>query len=217
MKRKGLGIGLGKGYKNIIPNYDSNIHSLSAKGVKQHTFINPIPKKQVDKFIKKIPIGDKIDYLKNIGLFREEYLKEITEKELDELVKSALEVKGVVDSDGDKMPDQMDCKPFNPKKQHKKITNKIILRFPSDSQIAYLKRQEDGRFTINSGLKGDSGYDTWYSTEASNEKQAKEYFEYFKEQWGKLLDEKIDPMEFDDKLTDKDIYRLDESEMEEYY
>jgi len=32
--RKGLGKGLGKGYKNIIPTYDSYIHSLSAKGVK---------------------------------------------------------------------------------------------------------------------------------------------------------------------------------------
>jgi hypothetical protein len=34
MKRKGLGIGMGKGYKNLIPNYDSYVHSLSAKGVK---------------------------------------------------------------------------------------------------------------------------------------------------------------------------------------
>jgi hypothetical protein len=36
MKRKGLGKNLGKGYKNIIPNYDSYIHSLSAKGVKSY-------------------------------------------------------------------------------------------------------------------------------------------------------------------------------------
>jgi hypothetical protein len=34
MKRKNLGKGLGKGYKNIISNYDKYIHSLSARGVK---------------------------------------------------------------------------------------------------------------------------------------------------------------------------------------
>lgn len=33
MRRIGLGKNLGKGYYNIIPNYDSYIHSLSAKGI----------------------------------------------------------------------------------------------------------------------------------------------------------------------------------------
>ena len=32
--RKGLGKGLGVGYKNLIP-LDSHIHSLSAKGIKE--------------------------------------------------------------------------------------------------------------------------------------------------------------------------------------
>jgi hypothetical protein len=36
--RKGLGLGKGKGYKNIIPNYDSYIHSLSAKGIRTYKF-----------------------------------------------------------------------------------------------------------------------------------------------------------------------------------
>ena len=34
MRRKGMGKGLGKGYRNMISVYDSHIHSLSAKGVK---------------------------------------------------------------------------------------------------------------------------------------------------------------------------------------
>lgn len=33
MRRKGLGLNLGKGYKNLLP-IDSMIHGLSAKGVK---------------------------------------------------------------------------------------------------------------------------------------------------------------------------------------
>ena len=37
MRRKGLGKGLGKGYKNLLSVYDSHIHSLSAKGVKTYT------------------------------------------------------------------------------------------------------------------------------------------------------------------------------------
>jgi hypothetical protein len=35
MRRKGLGVGRGKGYRNLIPNYDSRIHSESAKGIKR--------------------------------------------------------------------------------------------------------------------------------------------------------------------------------------
>ena len=34
MRRKGLGKGLGQGYKNLVSIYDSHVHSLSAKGVK---------------------------------------------------------------------------------------------------------------------------------------------------------------------------------------
>jgi hypothetical protein len=53
MKRKGLGYGMGKGYKNIIPKFDSYVHSLSAKGIslKQPnvTLLNP---KMYDKKFK---------------------------------------------------------------------------------------------------------------------------------------------------------------------
>ena len=34
MRRKGMGKGMGQGYKNILSVYDSHIHSLSAKGVR---------------------------------------------------------------------------------------------------------------------------------------------------------------------------------------
>jgi hypothetical protein len=44
MKRKNLGKGLGKGYKNIL-NTDSAIHSMSARGVKQKQVGNPVPSK----------------------------------------------------------------------------------------------------------------------------------------------------------------------------
>jgi hypothetical protein len=45
MIRKNLGKGLGKGYKNIILNYDRRIHQLSAKGIKQKIRRLQIPKK----------------------------------------------------------------------------------------------------------------------------------------------------------------------------
>jgi hypothetical protein len=34
MQRKKLGLSLGKGYRNLIPNYDSRIHANSARGIK---------------------------------------------------------------------------------------------------------------------------------------------------------------------------------------
>lgn len=48
MIRKGLGKGLGKGYKNLINVYDSHVHSLSAKGVKTGTVVllKPDPKEK---------------------------------------------------------------------------------------------------------------------------------------------------------------------------
>jgi hypothetical protein len=59
MKRKGLGIGLGKGYKNILP-MDKYIHSLSAKGIKTRlqeimsfTKKSVIPDYDVDKLEKQ--------------------------------------------------------------------------------------------------------------------------------------------------------------------
>jgi predicted DNA-binding transcriptional regulator len=60
MKRKGLGKNLGKGYKNIIPNYDSYIHSLSAKGVKTKVpIINTLKAFGVDEPVETIRKGNK--------------------------------------------------------------------------------------------------------------------------------------------------------------
>lgn len=42
VKRKGLGKGLGKGYKNIVMK-DPMVHSLSAKGIKQKVDLFPLP------------------------------------------------------------------------------------------------------------------------------------------------------------------------------
>jgi hypothetical protein len=47
MKRKNLGKGLGKGYKNIL-NTDPVVHSMSARGIKQKQKLKQIPKKQYD-------------------------------------------------------------------------------------------------------------------------------------------------------------------------
>lgn len=44
-KRRGLGKGLGKGYKNITPP-DPAIHSMSAKGIKQKGMVAPISVKR---------------------------------------------------------------------------------------------------------------------------------------------------------------------------
>lgn len=35
MRRRGLGHGQGRGYRNIIPHFDSRVHQMSGKGVKQ--------------------------------------------------------------------------------------------------------------------------------------------------------------------------------------
>jgi hypothetical protein len=64
MKRKGLGKGLGKGYKNIIPNYDSRVHSLSAKGIKQKSKKNPVPKK-----LKNLPKFEKVQDTEGLTVY----------------------------------------------------------------------------------------------------------------------------------------------------
>ena len=48
VKRKSLGKGMGKGYKNLI-NSDPKVHSDSARGLKQTTGMNPVPKRMSKK------------------------------------------------------------------------------------------------------------------------------------------------------------------------
>ena len=54
MKRKGMGAGLGKGYKNILSVYDSHIHSLSAKGVRtQQVPLNMVERHELTELFKQ--------------------------------------------------------------------------------------------------------------------------------------------------------------------
>ena len=66
MRRKGLGKGTGKGYKNIIGR-DSSVHSQSAKGIKQPISINESKLNSMDKRLdeqdKKYKINDKLHNL----------------------------------------------------------------------------------------------------------------------------------------------------------
>ena len=38
--RKGLALGMGKGYKNVLSIYDPHVHSMSARGIKTYTTLN---------------------------------------------------------------------------------------------------------------------------------------------------------------------------------
>jgi hypothetical protein len=63
MKRKGLGKGRGKGYKNII-NQDPAVHSMSARGIKQNSQMNPIPKK-----LKNLPKFEKVQDTEGLTVY----------------------------------------------------------------------------------------------------------------------------------------------------
>ena len=91
-----------------------------------------------------------------------------------------------------------------------KTSYELLEQYQEGKTIAYLKRQLDGRYTINVGSIYDSGYDNWFSTEATTEKGAKEYFNIFKGIWFCCV------FSFD-KLSDVDIYQLDDLEIQNYY
>jgi hypothetical protein len=77
MKRKGLGKSQGQGYFNIL-NTDPAIHSMSAKGIKQKTVMNPVPKKPKIKPILNV------SFLRYVTGFPESdkwYVVRITDKE----------------------------------------------------------------------------------------------------------------------------------------
>jgi len=97
-----------------------------------------------------------------------------------------------------------------------KTSHELLEHFENKEtlQVAYLKRQLDGRYTINIGSVFDSGYDNWFSTEATTERGAKQYFNIFKEIW---FNDSIDSITKLDKLSDHDIYQLDDSEIQNYY
>jgi len=95
-----------------------------------------------------------------------------------------------------------------------KISYELLERYQKDQTVAYLKRQMDGRYTINTGLIHDSGYDIWFSTEATTEKGAKQYFNIFKEIWFRS---DVFSLDKTDALSEIDIYQLDGSEIQNYY
>lgn len=88
----------------------------------------------------------------------------------------------------------------------------IISRVERYNQVAYLKRQEDGRYTINAGSKWDSGWDNWYSTEATSLAQAKAIFKHFIKIW---FSETMDAEDKDEELSDMDLYII--TPPDEYY
>ena len=95
-----------------------------------------------------------------------------------------------------------------------KNSYELLERYQDGQKVAYLKRQMDGRYTINVGSIYDSGYDAWFSTEATTEKRAREIFNIFKKIWFRK-----DVFSFDktDALSDANIYQLDDSEIQDYY
>ena len=95
-----------------------------------------------------------------------------------------------------------------------KNSYELIERHQEGQKVAYLKRQMDGRYTINTGLIHDSGYDIWFSTEATTEKGAKQYFNIFKEIWFRS---DVFSLDKTDALSEIDIYQLVGSEIQNYY
>jgi len=87
MKRRGLGKGLGKGYKNLVPR-DPLIHGLSAKGVKTYqvvdnygvTWKKGLKKKEAEKLAKRLNKKTKFE-LKPMAKLNAKY-KKVTEKNL---------------------------------------------------------------------------------------------------------------------------------------
>lgn len=75
-QRKGMGLGKGTGYKNIIPNKDSSVHSQSAQGIKQPQCVNMISPEI------------KINYRgeENMTLAQAEIIRGVVEKELTKIL-----------------------------------------------------------------------------------------------------------------------------------
>ncbi len=82
MRRKGIGQGTGKGYKNILGN-DSNIHSQSAQGIKQPTNMNET---KLDAMDNQVLANKKGFGTKTKEIFQKGYSKnkEFIQKKLEE-------------------------------------------------------------------------------------------------------------------------------------
>jgi len=100
MRRKGMGKGKGKGYKNIMGK-DPLVHSQSARGMKQPQRVSP----RITTIMKKRPEVKDMDFkqLKKLGVFLRYH----------------------ADSDKDGVPNIKDCKPLNPKKHKDEAVTEI--------------------------------------------------------------------------------------------
>ena len=94
---------------------------------------------------------------------------------------------------------------------------KRINKWKQENNVAYLKLQDDGVYTINAGNIYTSGNDVWFSTEATNEEEAIKIFDSFVNIWFNTPDMISDYMtkediSIHDILNDNDIYLIDPSE-----
>jgi len=126
-KRKGLGKGKGKGYKNL-QGRDPKVHSDSARGRKQPQKINIIPMNTRGKE-KKTPSKEEIrDYMilhneDEVGIGNEWNMEE-AEYHLLLSDKYYYKNKGEPkDTDGDGVPDSKDCDPNN---KYKQVLEKVF-------------------------------------------------------------------------------------------
>ena len=94
-----------------------------------------------------------------------------------------------------------------------KYKPRILREYKVGNQVAYLKRQSDGRYTINTGSRFDSGYDTWFHTEATSDSNARGIFRVFITTWFGSMDDNETRL---DELSDYDIYTIDISEYDDY-
>lgn len=65
-QRKGLGKGMGRGYKNIIPK-DPVVHSMSSKGIKQPQKLSPITRINASPFKSYSTAGQLVADLREMG------------------------------------------------------------------------------------------------------------------------------------------------------
>jgi len=149
-RRKGMGKGQGKGFKNIIPQKDSRTHSNSARGIKQ-------PQRQkfdllrVDYGRKETPL-----HLREYQLARgfpvgtlKEYEDAFKNKAKFNVPLTMAEKKrvtrdsGLRDTDGDGVGDIIDCRPLDPNKQDiKESLAKFGQKAKEIAQIGLIKGKE---------------------------------------------------------------------------
>lgn len=146
-RRKGLGKGQGKGYKNIIGR-DPMVHRQSAKGIKQPQQIKTgmLVKNRhtgkVGKVILKDKFAVKVYPIKKKSKIRGVFTNP---KHWTTIRGEPLKVGKdfVYDSDGDAFPDGMDCSPTDPKKQDLKETfSKIEEKFKKLKEEQKEKQKE---------------------------------------------------------------------------